>query len=177
LISVAASSITRHTGLSDALYHARTGAEVEVEMRNEAMETHVVREANLLAVPRTDGQRVFADVRGQFWRTAALIPPSAATGPEGDCLSSIDAADGVERFSLADSGYLGAKEVLDLTFEGLAPDEYGLVIGCRQTLLSTYLLYQTLEPSMGSTTAHSLCVTHSGSRMMFLFGYATLTPG
>jgi hypothetical protein len=128
----------------DALYRVSPhGREFRIEMRNEALETHVVRSVNLLAVPRINGCRVFADKQGHFWTGTCVIPPTAAIGSEGDCLSLISAVDGEERFSRADSTYLGAKEVIDLTFENIPDDvKCGLVVGCRQTLLSTYLLYQ-----------------------------------
>lgn len=129
----------------DALYHARVdGREFEIEMRNEALETHVVRYANVLAVPRPSEHRAFADLEGRFWVASSLIPPSSATGSEGSCLASLVAADGIERYSAADSVYLGAREIVELAFEGIPDEPVGLVIACRQTLLSTYLLYQTL---------------------------------
>ncbi len=128
----------------DALFHAAPGgAELEVEMRNEAMETHVVRHADLLAVPKAKGRRVFADLQGRFWESSAVISPVAATGSEGNCLAPLLRADGVERSSRSDSADLGEKEILELNFENVPAQSYGLVLGCRQTLLSTYLLYQT----------------------------------
>ncbi len=128
----------------DALFHAVAGGqEFEIEMRNEALETHVVRRADLLAVPRAKGQRIFADLEGLFWASTNVIPPVAASGAEGDCLAPLLHAEGNERFSRADSLDLAAKEILELDFENLPVQACGLVLGCRQTLLSTYLLYQT----------------------------------
>ena len=127
----------------DALYHASvTGDELEVEMRNEALETHVVRSVDLLALPRTRGSRVFTDSDGLFWECTSLLPPDAASAPEGDCLPLLLCADGNERYSMTDSIYLGAKEIIEMEFADIPREPCGLVIGCRQTLLSTYLLYQ-----------------------------------
>jgi hypothetical protein len=128
----------------DALYHARAQrGEVMVEMRNEALETHVVRYADLLAVPHEKGNRVLAAPNREFWDCATPFPPMLARSPEGDCLSALSKPDGVERFSRADEAYLGAKEIVELEFS-IRPDQpYGIVVGCRQTLLPTYLLYQT----------------------------------
>ncbi|MDZ7336123.1 MAG: hypothetical protein ONB32_13310 [candidate division KSB1 bacterium] len=128
----------------DALFHASaSGEEFALQMRNEALETHVVRRVNLLAVPRTSGHRIFADLNGQFWECTSVIPPISATAPEGNCLKFLLDADGNERYSRADSTYLGAKEVIELEFENIPQQTCGLIIGCRQTLLTTYLLYQT----------------------------------
>ena len=129
---------------TDALFHALPkNREIEIRMKNEALETHVVRQVNLLAVPRYKDKRVFLDTNGRFWQTDSLFPPVSVNAPEGNPVDLLLYADGRERFSRADSTYLGAKEVLQLEFNVLPHKKYGLVIGCRQTLLSTYLLYQT----------------------------------
>lgn len=128
----------------DALFQvSATGNEFEIEMRNEALETHVVRSADLLSLPRGNGNRVFADIDGNFWESTSLLPAVSAIAPEGDCLRLLSYADGNERYSSADSTYLGAKEIIDIEFTCIPHEQSGLVIGCRQTLLSTYLLYQT----------------------------------
>ncbi len=140
----------------DALYHARNhNPTVEIEMRNEALETHVVRYVDLLALPKTPGNRVYADLYGNFWESDFLIPAAAARGVEGDCLSLLREADHVERYSLADSNYLGAKESIELMFDNIQPGQYGIVVACRQTLLSTYLLYQTFA-YMGNNVGYWL---------------------
>lgn len=114
----------------------------EIEMRNEALETHVVRKTDIIAVRHSPGTRVFADGGGNFWESASLNLPAVASADEGDIRSLISATDNNERFSPADSSYLGAKEYIDLEFNSVKAGKAGLVIGCRQTLLSTYLLYQ-----------------------------------
>ncbi len=140
----------------DALYYARpVNGEIIVEMKNEALETHVVRYVNILAVPTTEGNRVFKGQDGQFWQTTRLLPPVSTTCPEGDCLPQIFKADGIERFSLADSSYLGTKEEILFEFDVLPGKSYGLVIGCRQSLLPTYLFYQVLA-YMGSEAGYWL---------------------
>jgi len=56
----------------DALYRARPrGRAFEVTMKNEALETHVVRFVHVLAAPRLPGGRVFAAVDGSYWQTSA----------------------------------------------------------------------------------------------------------
>jgi len=128
----------------DALFRSSAaGKELDIEMRNEALETHVVRRVDLLAVPRAHGRRVFAGLDGRFWECASILPPVSANAPEGSCLDLLLDADDRERYSKADSTYLGAKEIIELQFEDIPRQSCGLVIGCRQTLLSTYLLYQT----------------------------------
>lgn len=129
----------------DALYHSRPECdEYTVEMRNEALETHVVRSVNLLAVEKSRKEnKIFYSPDGAFWECSSIIPPVSAAGPEGNCLGKLLKADGLERFSAADSFNLGAKEYIYLDFNNSESGKYGIVIGCRQTLLSTYLIYQT----------------------------------
>jgi hypothetical protein len=121
---------------------AAGGEDFSIEMRNEALETHVVRYVDLLVAPRARGGRVFTDLAGRFWESDAVVSPVAAAGPEGDCLGLLKDLDERERYSKADSTYLGAKETIDLTYDTVPGDSCGLVVACRQTLMSTYLLYQ-----------------------------------
>ena len=126
----------------DALFRARPkGREVRIQMVNEAYETHVVRFANLLAVPRALGRRVFADVAGEYWSVTDPVGPTQCTAPEGDCAAALAAFDERERWSLADSTDLGTRETIDLVFAGSTPAP-ALMLASRQSLLPTYLLYQ-----------------------------------
>ncbi|UCH11004.1 MAG: hypothetical protein JSU61_03695 [Fidelibacterota bacterium] len=141
----------------DALYHARAmESPVHIKMTNEALETHVVRSVHLLAVPQEGDDRIFATIDGEFWRAGQTMAPFACLAPEGDCRSSLLMMDGKERFSVTDGRNLAAKEVLELTFEDIPAGRLGLVIGSRQTLLTTFLFYQGLAylgQKMGSTFA------------------------
>lgn len=130
----------------DALYHARpTKSRFEVQMKNEMLETHVVRHADLLAVKRQPGGRVFRTTDGTFWETDTIVTPNVAVAPQGDCLKLLQHIDGQERFSEADSEYLATREILDLEFESVPVGSDGLVIAARQSLMSTFLFYQGLS--------------------------------
>jgi len=140
----------------DALYRAaKGGEEFHLEMRNEALETHVVRKADLIAVPKGKGSRVFADNNGNFWESKTIIPPVLANTEEGDAVKLLGSFDEKEWFSKSDSNYLGTKEIIELEFKNVPNSKKGIVIGCRQTLLSTYLLYQALA-YMGNNTGYWL---------------------
>ena len=131
----------------DALYRARpSGRDVRMDMVNEAYETHVVRHAKLLALPRPPGRRVFHDGAGRFFLATQPLPATRCTGGEGDCTAIVAAFDERERTSTADSLNLAEREVVELTFAASAGasggQSHGLVIASRQSLLPTYLLYQ-----------------------------------
>ena len=144
----------------DALYRARpTGTDFRIDMKNEALETHVIRYVHVLAARRPPGGRVFATGRGEFWQADRIMAPARCAAAEGDCAAEVAALDDRERFSATDSTDLATREVIELDFPGGAAGSYGLVIGSRQTLLTTYLLYQTLA-WMGSSATGLLASLH-----------------
>ena len=129
----------------DALYRARAAdSTITLRMTNEALETHVVRSAHLLAVPRPPNGRALRATTGTFWTAPRLHPPTTCTAPEGPCRASVTELDGRERDSRADSTDLATKETITLRFDTEPDGPRGLAIGARQTLLTTFLLYQTL---------------------------------
>ena len=146
----------------DALYRARPASRMfEVHMTNEALETHVVRWARVLAAPRPEHGRVFATQSGEFWHAREIVAPHRCSASEGDCLGTVRTVDGVERFSTTDSTDLATRETIDLEFPIASGDRLGLVIGSRQTLLSTYLLYQALS-YMGRSAGQWLATLQRG---------------
>lgn len=129
----------------DALYRAvPSGSDFTLKVTNDALETHMIRYADLLILKRPEKGRVLATDKHKFFQAERLIEPALCVGPEGDCLDQLIAYDGYERVSLADSTYLGTKEMIELEFDIASEDGYGLVIASRQSLMSTYLFYQML---------------------------------
>lgn len=138
---------------------------VHLEMRNEALETHVVRWADLMVVPRGPAARAYSLTDGSLRRGSTPIAPISCAGAEGDCLARVERLDGIERTSLADSTDLAAREWIDLEFE-IDPSveglRLGLAIGSRQSLLPTYVLYQGLA-FMGTRAGEWLAALERGS--------------
>ncbi|HEU5304618.1 MAG TPA: hypothetical protein VFU40_08240 [Gemmatimonadales bacterium] len=148
----------------DALYRARvTSRDFQLHLRNEALETHVVRYADVLAAPRAPGERVFLTPDGQFRPATQLRPPSYCRDAGGNCLQAVAAFDRRERFSLADSTDLATRETIDLEFDADAWEELGLVVTFRQSLMSTYLLYQTLA-YLGTHAPSALAALATGGQ-------------
>jgi hypothetical protein len=132
----------------DALYRARpidqSLRSLTIRMTNEALETHVVKSVELLSVPRPPGARVVHAAGDGFYLVKNLRPPDHCVAPEGPCEAALQSFDGKERSSLADSGNLATREDVTLSFDGSMPGQMGLVVAARQTLLTTFLLYQGL---------------------------------
>jgi hypothetical protein len=148
------SSIARAFEKSDIdMLHSTviTGREYKLQLTNEALETHAIRFADLLAFPRKEGERIFATSSGVFYSSHQIISPSSCIGPEGDCLAKVKAMDQSERFSVTDPDDLTQKESIDVTFNNVPRGKIGLAIGSRQTLLTTFLFYQGMA--------------HAGSKM------------
>jgi hypothetical protein len=73
-----------------------------------------------------------------------IYQPVKALGNEGDISEKICSFDGIERFSVADSHDLSEKEIIELTFRNSDAMRKGLILAFRQTLLTTFLFYQSL---------------------------------
>jgi hypothetical protein len=104
----------------------------------------VIRYVDLLAFPSEPGETVFASQEGVFYRSQAVHPPKSCVGAEGDILPLVASADGKERFSFADNRDLAATEDVVVTFDRAHYPQNGLLIGSRQTLLTTFLFYQVM---------------------------------
>jgi hypothetical protein len=128
----------------DALEVTRPGeTDVAIVMRNEALETHAVRRVRLLAAERPPGGLVVAGPDDRLHAARALLSPDECRAPEGDCRAALFSTDGNDRASWADERDLATREALELSFPaGRGPR--GVVIAARQTLLSTFLFYQTM---------------------------------
>ena len=129
----------------DALYRARaTSRDFSLRLTNEALETHVIRYADLLVAPRPPNGRVFATPSGEFRSATSLTAPTMCSAPEGDCRAALAAFDERERFTAADSNDLGRRETVDLEFAHPPAGPLGVVVTARQSLMTTFLIYQAL---------------------------------
>jgi hypothetical protein len=129
----------------DALYAVKPESNIlDIQIRNEALETHVIRYVNILALPKTGKMRIFSTPDGDFYEASNILEIKKAVAYKEDCTKELLYFDGSERFSLADSIDLNKKEIIELEFKNITDSSKGLIIACRQTLLSTFLFYQSL---------------------------------
>jgi hypothetical protein len=162
----------------DALANARiTGRRVAIHMRNEAYETHMVRSVALLAVPRPPGGRVLAASDSAFYPATRITAPGTCRSPEGDCLETLASHDSRERLSPTDSNDLAAREEIYLTFPNPTA-RAGLVLTARNSLVTTFLFYQTLS-YFGTRAADAVASMERGTREQAesRFGMAQLLGG
>jgi hypothetical protein len=150
----------------DMLYNARvTGNSINLKLTNEALETHIIRYADLLMFPRKDNERVFSLEDGGFTQVSEIRSPSACVALEGSCLEAIQSMDQKERFSETDTKNLAAREHIELNFNEVPDGELGLIIGNRQTFLTTFLFYQSLA-YMGHRAGNFAASIESGNKSL-----------
>jgi hypothetical protein len=128
----------------DALTTAPSrGGDFMLRMTNEALETHFVDGLRVLAAPRAPGTRILRDATGYF-STSKPQPPLVCTTQDGlDCRVALLDPDDHEYKSDTDGKDLATRETLELRFPATAGPA-GLMIAGRNSLLNTYLFYQTL---------------------------------
>lgn len=149
----------------DSLYWAKPkNRDFEIKVTNEALETHVIRKAELLAVRKPNNGRIFLTPNGEFWKVVEIAKPSLCSAQEGDCLKKIIEFDGIERMSPSNPENLATHEIVELEFDKFPAGKIGLLIGFRQTLLTTYLFYQGLA-YMGSSAGYWFAMLERGYKM------------
>lgn len=86
---------------------------------------------------------MLAGTDGRYHPARRLIEAVACRAPEGDCLADLRALDDRERASRADESDLATREVVEPKFPRV-DGPAGVLVAARQTLLSTFLFYQTM---------------------------------
>lgn len=139
----------------DMLFEAKYKKDFQLTLTNEALETHSIRHANILCFEKVEHQKVFANPQGQFYLTENLRSPGTCFSINGNCLDQIKEVDYIEYFSESDPDNLHSKEELEVDFDIEKSGNFGLVLGKRQTMMTTYLLYQGLA-YMGNAVSYFL---------------------
>lgn len=128
----------------DALQYTSPGEHFELTVKNEALETHVIDKIELLAIPKSPNHQVLQSNDG-FYECTLGISPSTAHAQSKDIKSYITAIDNKEYFSVTDSTDLFTQQELIIEFDKLDQHKKGLVLNFRQSLITTFLLYNTLS--------------------------------
>lgn len=143
----------------DMLYHAEPTSEFELVVTNEALETHSIRHANVLVLEKQEHQRVFATAKGTF-HACSNFQSLESSSQELNAL--VARADGSEYFSLTDAHDLNTQEEILFSVPNRKNMRQGLVIGKRQTLLTTFLMYQGLS-YMGRSVGYWINEVEAGN--------------
>lgn len=156
----------------DALNFSTASPKFSITMKNEALETHMVNQLAVLAVPKDKKEMVFQTKDDHFFKCQSFQKPEKAwksnPGYE-DILPSIVNQDLDEYFSRTDSFELATKEELFFEFDPESKSQLGMVVNFRQTLLTTFLLYTGLG-YMGDEFGDYFTMLETNSTARKLFG-------
>jgi hypothetical protein len=130
----------------DALNNGHlTSHDYTLIMKNEALETHCVDDVHLLVHPRKPGQRIFHTPQDKFYLSDTTFTLLRAEHEGLEINELLCAQDMTEWFSLADSHNLSSKEEILLEFDlDQTVENAALLIGFRQTLMTTYFIYSAM---------------------------------
>ncbi len=114
-----------------------------ITVKNEAHETHYIRSVELLAVPKVENSFTH---HGDdfFYRIDKINPPISVDGKKDSVLQLFQNQDQWEYFSESDPNDLTAKESKVIHFDLSEGNSSGILITKRQSLMTTYLFYQSL---------------------------------
>ena len=116
-----------------------------ITMKNEAAETHCVKNVKLLAYPREKGQKIYQSPHNDFYLCKNTYKINDASGENGDISPLLKDKDQKEWFSLSDENNMNSKENIYVDFDNIKDEKnLGLIINFRQTLMTTYLIYNAM---------------------------------
>ncbi|MBK9962574.1 MAG: hypothetical protein IPP06_14955 [Saprospiraceae bacterium] len=117
-----------------------------ITMKNEALETHCVRNVSIMVYPLEGEERVFQSPANDFFLCNKFYGLSGASGFEGDITPLLKDQDKIERYSPSDEKNLISKEEIFLNFDQVdLKQELGLILHFRQTLMTTYFIYNAIS--------------------------------
>jgi hypothetical protein len=128
---------------------------VELEIRNEALETHYINHIELMEVVHSDAESVFPDPKGHPIVVGSLRAPDVVTDRSGRRIDSIvGAADGkawrTDAVRLQNVSADDMEDYVDLEFDmPTAGREAALVLRLRNSLLNTVLFYDVMLKGQG----------------------------
>ena len=133
-----------------------SSGEFSLVMRNEAFETHHVRDVTLVAVPAGDGH--ITRVGERFFATGSAVAPWSHAAELAERLS---ARDGLEWSSEPSPENLGERESLSVEFRA-PPGPAVLELAARKSLVDTFLFY-TLIDALGPHYGEWLATMEAGT--------------
>ncbi|GAB3661043.1 hypothetical protein GCM10028791_35280 [Echinicola sediminis] len=138
----------------------KLGQQARISVMNEALETHMIRNIHLIACKRTPGLDVLQNPKGEFYQVNSPIAPKNAVHNGQSIRQEIKEKDMLEWFSLSDATDLSKKEELYVEFDN-SYGQSGLVLTKRQSLMTTFLFYQSLA-FLGNANAYYLAKLENG---------------
>lgn len=130
----------------DAMGSVRSeNGSITLFMKNEALETHCIQNLKLGVIDKKHGGEVLQSTNGEYYQSNRFLYPIVAYAGSSDILDKIKSPDLNEYYSVADNERLDRKEFINLEFPaGGLGDSVGLLLDFRQTLMTTYFIYNAI---------------------------------
>ena len=128
----------------DDLQYSSSGEHFELTIKNEALETHVIDKVELLAFQKNESEQVLQS-KDAFYLCSDIYELFEATNTTRDVTQHLRYIDDDEYFLSTDSTDLFAQDELILAFDAVDGIDKGLVLNFRQSLITTFLLYNGLS--------------------------------
>lgn len=152
----------------DALLHNTSSPTFSITMKNEALETHMINDLSIHAIPKKKEENVYHDKDGNYFVCGKTRSFQKVIASQPNAKEVLQSLDDFEYFSPTDSLDLTTKESLVFDFNPNQYDDLGVVINFRQTLLTTFLLYSGLS-YMGDEAGDYLAKLETNKRMQKRF--------
>jgi hypothetical protein len=140
----------------DALHGLPAAADsYELEVRNEALETHYINHMELIAVEHGADERVVPDPGGRPLVVRSGVTPAAAHDRDGRDIRALLAHQDGELFTssarrVSRTSVTELEDWIDFDFGVAATDSAAIVLRLRNSLLSTVLLYDVMLADAGA---------------------------
>ncbi len=134
-----------YTDIDDIKAVRKSNSKFSLWMKNEALETHCVKDLKLKAIPTQKNETALQGVNDNFYICGKNISPTKAMVDGEDITDFIKMDDRIEWRGESDSTDLSAKQEVILDFDLNADIEnVGLSATFRQSLLVTHLFYSAM---------------------------------
>lgn len=128
----------------DLRYSSYGGDTLTLIMKNEALETHIVKGLKVLAVPKKPGEQVFQHKKNRFYTCQDVKSLQGVTPLPQSELINLKYEDNQAYRPAADERNLVTKDTIILDFGNPDFRNTGLIVTFRQSLLTTYMLYHAI---------------------------------
>lgn len=128
----------------DALGHASvSGGAFSLTMKNEALETHCIKDLQLLALPKKAGVDILHSYDNRFYSSSKKYSITKCNLGQ-EVQDKLSEGDKLEYMHEADPENLAAKHEIEFEFNNVWERDLGLEITFRQGFLTTYLIYSAM---------------------------------
>lgn len=149
-----------------------TISSIQIELKNEAYETHYIKQADIISVEKGEDEFVRYGGDNQFYITSKSITPNQTSLKNDSILHLFQKQDNKEYLPKCDSNDIMTKQSIIFDFKEMDAQNTGVVITQRQSFMTTYLFYQSMA-HMG-TKAGDFIAKYENSSPLVRSAYSSI---